>query len=290
MRSHRGSFDTDLVNQAYQAWDAEDWPRAGELLERAVRQAPDARGSDKLWFDAALAYKFLRDWPKAYELGLEAAARARRGKEDPAFWNLGIVATVLRDWATARDCWQGYGLPIPPGEGEILEDFGPTCVRINTATGQEVVWAQRLCPTRARVLNVPLDPGRRFGEVVLHDGVPNGERVFQGQAVPVFDEILLFTPSELPTLSVTVTASAPDDIEALLEAFARDNLGAEPSDTVKPLCSCCSEGSVTQERTVEAGRKSMLLAAPEQRAAELLDRWHAERPDDRSWTGLHPAS
>lgn len=45
-----------------------------------------------------------------------------------------------------------------------------------------------------------------------------------------------------------------------------------------------------QERTVQAGRKSMLLGAPEQRAAELLDRWRAERPDDRSWTGLHPAS
>ncbi|MEO3821946.1 hypothetical protein [Plantactinospora sp. B24E8] len=137
---------------------------------------------------------------------------------------------------------------------------------------------------------MPLDPGRRFGEVVLHDGVPNGERVFQGQQVPVFDEILLFTASELPTLSVTVTASAPDDVEALYEMFARDNLGAEVCDTVKPLCNCCSEGSVTQERTVQAGRRSMLLGAPEQRAAELLDQWRAERPDDRSWTGLHPAT
>jgi hypothetical protein len=78
VRTRRRSND-DLVTQAYRAWQAEDWQRAGPLLEAAVRQNPDARGAEKLRFDAALAYKFLRAWPKAYELGIQAAARAVRG-------------------------------------------------------------------------------------------------------------------------------------------------------------------------------------------------------------------
>jgi hypothetical protein len=280
----------DLLRQAYQAWDAEDWQRAGESLEAAVRQAPDAPGSGKLWFDAALAYKFLRNWSKAYELGKQAAARAPRGEQDPAFWNLGIAATVLRDWSTARDAWSGYGVELPDGDGEIFADLGMTCVRINTTTGQEVAWAQRLCPTRARVISVPFDPSRRFGEVVLHDGVPNGERILQDTRIPVFDEILLFTPSELATLSVTVTASTTDDIEALLETFGQNDLGAEVLSSGQPLCKCCSEGSHAVERAVRAGQQTVLVAAPEHRAAELLDQWRSGRPDDRDWTGLHQAS
>lgn len=290
MTALQHSSDDDLVKRAYQAWDAEEWQRAGELMETAVRRAPDGPGSEQLWFDAALAYKFLRDWPKAYELGREAAARAARGQQDPAFWNLGIAATVLRDWSTARDCWTGYGVPLPPGEGEILADLGITCVRIDIARGQEVVWARRLCPTRARVLSVPFDPSRRFGEVVLHDGAPNGERIVEGHRYPVFDEIMLFTPSDLATLSVTVTAATADDVEALLDAFSRHDFGAEVMTSGEVLCKCCSEGSLTRERSVEAGEQVILLAAPEHRAVELLDEWRSGRPEGRHWTGLHPAT
>ncbi|MEV4539856.1 hypothetical protein AB0J82_39400 [Asanoa sp. NPDC049518] len=285
-----GRARKDLVKEAYQAWDAEDWPRAAELLETAVRADPDGRGAEKLWFDAALAHKFLRNWREAYELGKEAAARSKRGAQDPAFWNLGIAATVQRDWATARDSWIGYGVNLPDGAGEIVADLGVTCVRINTATGQEVVWAQRLCPTRARVRSVPFETGRRFGEVVLHDGAPNGERIVQGRRFPVFDEIMLFEPSDIATLSVTVTVAAGDDVEALLDAFAEADFGAEPTNSAQPMCKCCSEGTVELERAVDVGRQTVLVAAPKPRAEELLDSWRAAAPDHRDWEALHLAS
>ncbi|MEJ3745229.1 tetratricopeptide repeat protein [Actinomycetes bacterium KLBMP 9797] len=285
-----GGGSRDLVKRAYQAWDAEDWQRAGELLEAAVTQNPDGRGSEKLWFDAALAYKFLRDWPKAYELGKEAAARVPRDTQEPAFWNLGIAATVMRDWATARDAWRGYGINLPDGAGEIVDDLGLTCVRIATASGEEVVWARRLCPTRARVLSVPFDVSRRFGEVVLHDGAPNGERIFKDQRFPVFDELMRFAPSDLATLSVTIAAATADDVEALTDAFDRAELAAEPLSSGQVLCKCCSEGSQAVTRRVAAGEQRMLLAAPEPRAANLLDAWTADRPDHRSWTNLHLAT
>lgn len=279
----------DLVKRAYQAWDAEDWQQAGDLLETALRRDPNCYGNEKLWFDAALAYKFIRDWPKAYELGKQAAARAARGVQDPAFWNLGIAATVLRDWATARDSWSGYGIDLPPGDGEISADLGATCVRIATRTGQEVVWARRLCPARALLLSVPFDPARRFGEVVLHDGAPNGERIVQGTPIPVFDELMLFAPSEVATLSVTITGAVAGDVEALLELLGANDLGAEALSSGQSLCRCCSEASQTVESSVEAGRQTVLIAAAEHRASELLEQWRSARPHDRQWNGLHAA-
>lgn len=275
-----------LVEAGYAAWEAEDWPTAGRLLAQAAEEADQHRQAE-LWFDAALACKFARDWPKAHEFGRHAVALASRGEQDPAFWNLGIAATALRDWPTARDAWAGYGVELPPGEGEIVEDLGPTCVRIETGGGQEVVWARRLCPTRARVISVPFHASRRFGEIVLHDGVPNGERVVQGTRFPVFDEIMLFTVSDMPTLSARVTSGEVADTEALADLFADQEFGAEVMSSRSVLCKCCSEGTVTQEPTVEAGSQWVLLGAPEDAARGLLEAWRSAAPHARSWSGLH---
>ncbi|MFI5682277.1 tetratricopeptide repeat protein [Streptomyces sp. NPDC051636] len=190
---------------------------------------PDDRRSAVWWYDAALAHKFLRNWAKAYQLGREAAARAPRGEGDPAYWNLGIAATIQRDWATAREAWTGFGIELPDGEGEIRERFGPACVRPDSGGEREVVWIDRLCPTRGRVMNVPVTGGRRFGEIVVHDGEPKGERVVDGMTFPVFDELLLFEASELPTLAVTVHAGTAADMEALTGLFVEHGYGAEPA-------------------------------------------------------------
>ncbi|MCM0675061.1 hypothetical protein NCC78_10215 [Micromonospora phytophila] len=99
---------------------------------------------------------------------------------------------------------------MPDGEGEVLVDFGVTPVRVDPQGTAEVVWAERICPTRARVLNVPTpESGRRFGEIVVHDGAPNGEREVDGQSYPVFDELLLWRESPLPTCTVRITAPDP---------------------------------------------------------------------------------
>jgi hypothetical protein len=288
----RQSADPDLVRlvtEGYEAFDAQDWVRAGGLLAQAAPRMPEGADARATWFDAALSYKFARDWVSAFELGTRAVAGAERGKQEPAYWNLGIAATVLRRWEVARDAWLGYGIPIPDGDGEIVADFGVTCVRIDTGGGQEVVWARRICPTRARVLSVPFAPARRFGEVVLHDGAPNGERQVSWGTVPVFDEIALFTPSDIATLSAMIVASTPEDVSALSDAFHRNELGLEVVSSGVPLCTCCSEGTVRQEESRAAGRQAVLLGAPEDRSRELLDDWRSAAPDDRAWFNLHRA-
>lgn len=281
----------ELLARADEAFQAEQWQQCAELYEQVLVHYPDEKSSADWWYDAALAYKFLRDWPKAYELGREAAARSPRGEEEPAFWNLGIAATVLREWEVARDAWKGYGIPLPDGEGPVDVDgaFGMACIRLDTDGEREVVWAQRLCPTRARVVNVPFTPGRRFGEIIVHDGEPKGERVFQGRRTSVFDELVLLEPSPLPTLGVTVNASEEADVHALVELFAEHDLGAEPASAFQLYCACCSEGSIEYEgSSVHAGAQKVSLAAPEEEARRLLDVWAGQSTGGRSWSGLQP--
>jgi hypothetical protein len=274
-----------LLEQAREAWEAEQWQLSADRYEGVLRHFPDEEPSGIWWFDAALAHKFLRNWDKAFELGTEAAARAPRGEGDPAYWNLGIAATVLREWSAARDAWTGFGITLPEGEGEIVGRFGMACIRLETAGEYEVVWAQRLCPTRARVVSVPVTPGRRFGEVVLHDGAPTGERIVDGRSHSVFDEIMLFEASDLPTHTVTLTVPAAGDLEALVELFAERGLGAEPLSSVNLLCKCCSEGSHQQQRSVRAGTQQVSLAAPVDEVKRLLDAWTGSGPG-RDWQAL----
>ncbi|MER7456134.1 hypothetical protein [Micromonospora sp. NPDC126480] len=278
--------DRNLLKRAYEAWDARNWPVAAEALEALARRHPEHRHAGVWWYDAALAHKFLRNWARAYELGREAAARAERGTEDPAFWNLGIAATIMGDWATARDAWRGYGLPLADGEGEIVEDLGVTPVRLDPAGRGEVVWARRLCPARAEVLNVPTpESGRRFKEIVVHDGAPNGEREVDGRSFPVFDELLLWRESPLPTTSVQVRAATADDVHALVAVFTERGYGAEPASGVRAICACCSEGSVASDPDhVVHGEQRVSLAAPPEEIPGLLEAWRGGAPEWRSWT------
>jgi hypothetical protein len=280
-----GEDDRELLKAAYEAWESEDWPLAGELLERLARRNPDHPRAGVWWYDAALAHKFLRNWAKACELGREAAARAERNAQDPAFWNLGIAATIMQDWATARDAWRGFGLTVPDGDGEIMADFGVTPVRLGPAGNGEVVWAQRLCPARARVLNVPTpESGRRFGEVVVHDGAPNGEREVDGRTYSVFDELLLFRASTLPTTTLQVTAATPEDVRALAALFDEHGYAAEPASGVRLLCSCCSEGNVRQDVDHQVGGGQQInLAAPADEIPRLMEGWRSAAPARRSW-------
>jgi len=279
--------ETGLLEQARAAWDAEQWEVAAVRYEQLLALQPDAPKSHMWWFDAALAYKFLRNWPKAFELGREAAARAEPGKSDPAFWNLGIAATIQGDWSVARQAWTGYGVTLPAGDGEIQGDFGTACVRLITGQAPEVVWVRRICPTRARVISIPFGD-RRFGEIVVHDGAPNGERIVNGRRYPVFDELLLWKASATPTFRVNVSCRAATDLESLGDLAEAADLALEPVAGMVIHPSAESEGRIEMAPDpAQAGDHDILIAAPDQPAARaLLERW-AAAGTGRGWQYLH---
>ncbi len=111
-------------------------------------------------------------------------------KNEPAWWNLGIAATALGDWAAAQRAWAGYGIVIPRGEGPLEMGLGAVPIRIDPNGKPEVVWCARLDPARARIASVPFpESGRGCGDVLLTDGAPRGYREYRGRQVPVLNEL-----------------------------------------------------------------------------------------------------
>jgi hypothetical protein len=248
-------------------------------------------GDAAAWFNLGLARKYLRDWAgcaEANHRSLEIEAPA----EDPAWWNLGIAATALRDWELARRAWRGYGIDramLPDGTGPIEVDWGRAPVRIvGPGEEQEVVWGRRICPARIKIENVPFpSSGHRWGDVVLHDGAPNGERVVDGRVYGVFDELERWSPSEIPTLDVAARCERDADAEALIEAFEAAHFSAEDcTANVRSLCAACSAGNLCSDAhafpTAGIARR-FGIAAPLGLAGTVLHAWRSARPATRDF-------
>jgi len=197
------------------------------------------------WFNLGLAYKFQRDWPNSVRCNRRSAELAPSSKE--AHWNLGVAATAIRDWATARAAWRGIGLEPPAGnDPPEFAGLGMTPIRLHSDDGSETVWATRLDPCRARIESVPLpESGHLWGDVVLHDVVPNGTRQIGERTWSVFDELLRMDASGAATFESRVTVPTDADSLALNELFADLDVGAEDwTDSIEMLCNQCSTSNV----------------------------------------------
>nr|WP_203607255.1 hypothetical protein [Streptomyces sp. SID11385] len=289
---------------------------AGALLTRAADLEPWLSES---WFNLALLHKFRHDWEAARTTGLRAVALLDRSAGAPDWWNVGIAATALQDWPLARRAWQAYGLRLPdgtaPSEPPTGMALGSAAVRLSPEGEAEVVWGRRVDPARVEVLSVPLpSSGRRWGEVVLHDGVPHGERITpEGQSFPVFDEIELWAPSPVPTWVVLLDAATEDDRDALEKLASDAGYAAEDwTSSVRLLCRSCSESRMESDagdgeradphdhsepgapgplgHATAGGRwvteRECGVAAPADLVRGILDTWVADRPEARGWRDL----
>jgi tetratricopeptide (TPR) repeat protein len=216
-----------------------DLNRAEKAFARAAAIAPDWSVP---WYNLGLAAKWQRRWTESLEWNRKAVERDPSNQ--PAWWNLGIAATALGDWAEARQAWTAFGIELPPGEGAIVMELGPTPIRLDPEHAGEVVWCRRLDPARAVIRNVPLpDTGYRYGDLILHDGAPSGERRLHGTTVPVFDMIELLEASKFLNFEVELYATKAESLEALFRLAADENIGLEDWGTIRCLCFACSRGS-----------------------------------------------
>ncbi|BDG05764.1 tetratricopeptide repeat protein [Anaeromyxobacter oryzae] len=221
------------------ASEAGDLAAAEKAYLDAARLAP---GWSSPWFNLGILWKHQARWEETRDacrrvLALEPSSAG-------AAWNLGIAATALGDWAEARRAWRDAGVSIPDGKGPIELTLGPVPIRVSTADAPEVVWCERIDPARARVVSIPTpDTGRRHGDLVLHDGAPNGWRMLGDREVPVFDELALIVPSRFATFTVDVDLPSEEDRTALEAALSARELVAEDWTTqMQLLCKACSEG------------------------------------------------
>jgi hypothetical protein len=222
--------------------DARRYAEALPFYERAAALAPD-------WYavhlNLGIACKHTEQWARSLAGCLRAieldASRAGSG----ALWNAGIAATALGDWPRARWAWEKLGIKLPEGEGPIDMNIGTTPIRISCNAHPEVVWCHRIDPARARIENIPTpETGRRYHDLLLHDGEPRGKRWYGNQQLSVFEELALLEASPFKTWSVDVVAPTKEDIDDLVGFVAEGSEAAVEDWTasLEILCKRCSEG------------------------------------------------
>ena len=166
------------------------------------------RARPETLYNAGLIYKYRRDWE--HSLRYNRLARELRPDDPATNWNLAIAATGLKDWRSAREVWKRLGMKIEESDEPITGDFGVAPIRLNgfeeTGDAVEVVWASRLSPVTARILNIPTPEAKfRYGDVVLHDGAGTCTRKdAEGHERPVFNAFELLEPSDFITFEVHI--------------------------------------------------------------------------------------
>jgi tetratricopeptide (TPR) repeat protein len=208
--------------------------------EEAARLCP---GWAQPWWYLSVGYKHARLWPEALDASDRAIALDHENAQGLR-WNAGIAATALGRWDRARAAWTALGIEVPAGDGPIDMNLGPTPIRISPDDEPEVVWCERLDPCRARIRSVPLpESGRRYFDIVLHDGEARGKRRIDDRAISVFDELDLLERSPYGTWEIVVNCPTPAAVDKIRGPLVEADLGVEDwTANFRVLCEKCSLG------------------------------------------------
>ena len=238
------------------------------------------------WYNIGLLHKYRCEWRESLEANLEAIRLD--SSSQGAIWNAGIAATALGEWARARSAWKQYGIDIGEGDGPVDYPIGATPVRVAVDGEPEVIWTRRIDPARAVIESVPLAAsGRRYGDLLLHDGAPNGYRKIGTREAAVFDELQVLKASAYSTFEVVVEDATSADLDDLYARFKSDSVVMENwTETLHTLCKACSEGRPFaegghnhDEPARDDGSWRLGIAALEAgQARRALDAWLGAKP------------
>jgi len=266
---------------AYAAFDRGALTESLVHFEALAKRFPERRYYEYM---LGLAHKYRRDWAASLHHNLRAIDPTD-GDQQGEHWNAAIAATALGEWQVAREQWRLAGVAIEPGDGPIEGHFGFCSVRINAWDEAETLFARRLSPAVAELLNVPFpESGFRFGDHVLVDGAATGRRDYGDGQVPVFNVLQRLVPSEYKTYAVTVHCGGPADAKDLDEAQGEGVAMVEDwTRSVNFYCRQCSygephshdEAGKRKKRGFEKERDFGIAARSRVELDALLDAWIA---------------
>lgn len=181
---------------------------------------------------------------------------------------------------------------VPEGTGPIEANYGLTPIRLAPTTRGEVVWCDRIDPARAIIRNVPLpESGHLYGDLLLHDGAPNGTRMRNGEEIPVFDSLECLVRSEYGTYILDVPGSTEEQRALLSDvAFELNGAAEDWSQSVSFLCRSCSEGRPHErhDRELAGDRPALAVAAAaktDDDVGQLIEAWR-ERSGYAGYAGF----
>lgn len=264
-----------LAERAHAAYDSGDLAEARERFEILLAAVPDDPDHHYM---QGLVCKYLREWSASLHHNLRALALYTEDDADELEaprWNAAIAATALGDWAEARRQWAGCGIDIPGDDGPIDTNFGVASLRLEAWGCGETLFARRIDPVRAQLIDVPLpDSGYRYGDIVLHDGASTGQRRFHQSMVPVLNALQRMETSEFPTFAVFVTCPQRADLDALLEARVPGIAFVEDwTESIAHYCLRCSHGAPHRHEN-DADRSDQ---GNDPSGIEERNRWRPER-------------
>jgi tetratricopeptide (TPR) repeat protein len=251
--------------------------------EEEIQMYNEVIALDETWnipyYNLGLIYKYRKDWQKSFDYNLKAVTL--NPDDEPSQWNLGIAATALKKWRYAKTAWLKFGVNFEINDEEINENFGTTPIRL---LNDEVVWATRICPARARIDNIPLkDSGHNYNDLILNDGAPNGTRVHNEKEYSVFDELEILEKSNFTTYSLGVKVNDYSDIEKLFDLCEEKELGFENwTKSVRILCKQCSEGTPHENHDEELEQPNenefniAIASTSKKTLDEVLNKWEGK--------------
>lgn len=196
---------------------------AVKLCKRLARLAPD--WSVPFAF-LSRTYRSRMEWKPTFHYCLKAV---EHNNFDENLWEtLGIAATALGEWETARYAWNQLGFHFKPSAEALHLDLGLVPVRLNPTTQPEIVAARRIDPVRARIESIPQpSSGRRYKDLILVENKQNpiGNFYLQNKKLPIHNELQLLKSSNWFTYSVLLHTSSQADVDTLANLCLSANLG-----------------------------------------------------------------
>lgn len=224
--SNPSSFN-DAAEQLYRL--VVEYDRRGDvynavkLCKRLARMAPD--WSVPFAF-LSRTYRSRMEWKPTFHYCLKAV---EHNAFDENLWEtLGIAATALGEWETARYAWNQLGFHFKPSTEALHLDLGIMPVRLNPSTQPEIVAARQIDPVRCVIESIPQpSSGRRYKDLILVENKPNPTGIFylQNKKLPIHDELQLLKSSNWLTYSVLLHTSSQADVDTLANLCLSANLG-----------------------------------------------------------------
>ena len=211
----------DLFTQATTYDTLGDVYHTVKLCKRAIKLDPDYAPPYRL---LGRVYHERQEWKPCLHYYQRYVALRPRARD--AWPYIGLAATALRQWRTARTAWNhlGHDLPLTARPPQLAPEI--VGVRCKHRGQREILWARRLDPVRAELLSLPqLPTSLNYGDTVLFDLDKVGERMLPGGRVPVHPFLEQTDTRFYRTHRVRLYTESAAPIERLQELCRAANLG-----------------------------------------------------------------